>query len=243
MIKSQFKQMSGKFILRILCLAFLFFLLRIDTRCMIYSRIQGEVLNNDTGTPISDAAVRLIKYDSKHKGLSLSKKIKTDKFGKFVFDGIIPGYYLIKVEKESFIPAIPDYKEDLIRGNDLEKIIKLVPVITVDKEGSIKHIKINLEKGRAIKGQITGVNAKDKYGRSLIHITLSRKIDAEERQYDYEDEITIEYGLAKPDNSFHFPVLEPRNDYFLAIKVRGFPTQYYDNIDLSTQETVTISCF
>jgi hypothetical protein len=219
-----------------------FFLLRIDLNCMIYSCIQGEVFEISSAAPIVDATVKLIRYNPDLKMFSSSKTINTDKSGKFIFNKIAPGYYLVKVEKDGFVSTVPDYQLKVLYGVEIQNLEKAFPVIKIDKEGSIKYLKIMLKPGRTIKGKISGITKKGYFGRLKISVNLSRKTDEAEQIFNKDDE----FGIFKPyiyaDGLYTFEGLEPRNDYKLVFEAEGFPIQRFYNIDVLTKDTAIIDC-
>ncbi len=242
MVKNQFKHLvRQRFLLGLTLIAYLLFL-KVDLNSMVYGRIKGEVFADDSEIPIINATVKLIHYFPDSKRFSIKTSISTDKSGKFDFNDIIPGYYLVKVEKDGYIPTIPDYKFNALYGIELENLKKAFQVVTINNEGSIKYLKIALKSGHTIKGKISGITKTEYFGRLAIKIILSRKTDESEKVFHKEGEFEIVKPFVNSDGLYCFAGLEPRNDYKLIFETEGFPRQYYNNIDIITKDTAIIDC-
>jgi hypothetical protein len=127
----------------------------------IASRIEGNVVDRDTGMPIVDAQAYLLydedylfkAYSQLKQHLKFEWDKKTDKNGFFRFDNLPKGEYYVCIYREGYeyygpIRKVPDYvhKDSLERDPDIRFISRNIKGRIYLKEGEIKHLKIKLAK-------------------------------------------------------------------------------------------------
>jgi hypothetical protein len=119
---------------------------------LITSRIEGVVVDYDTGAVIIGAEVQL--FHVSYKTVS-NPKTKTFNDGRFIFDDLQQGEYYISVYKEGYELYGPFTREELEEDKSIQfppplSIIKLItnPIKgrIYLKEGEVKHFKISLRK-------------------------------------------------------------------------------------------------
>jgi hypothetical protein len=215
---------------------------RFDAACMNYRQIEGVVINADLGIPLIQANVKLKKYDAILNSFLTIGTTKTDNLGKFCFNELSPGIYIIKSSKQGFLSNIPDYLEKVIDGANINDIQNLLNVFSIGIECPKKFVKIVLKTGHSINGKILGIPTESESGYSLSNVVLIRGVGSEEKAFFMEQQvIEICRSSVGSDGSFEFSELEPRNDYILEIITIGFPIQYYKDIDIISTKSVSIS--
>lgn len=186
-------------------------LFQIHMHSLIRSRIEGTVRDKESGAPLKDAQVTLYKKNRLGEFFS-NYKIKTDEKGRFTFDQIKRGEYIVQCEKSGYVTYQPKYKITLVYRRKLAEIIRL-------EEGEIRHLYIRMEKGGQLKVKVF---KKDENGISpytdfsaQIGFRTSEKI---------EDIFTL-YGISKGGEYFADGLVES-DRYTLrlrAVELAGYP--------------------
>ena len=86
-------------------------------------RITGRVLD-PSGNPVDKAEVTLVSQ----KTSSIRYESKTDKEGRFVQVGLMPGYYMLSVKKAGFAPGSKEIKVGVAGEESVEIALKTVAV-------------------------------------------------------------------------------------------------------------------
>jgi 5-hydroxyisourate hydrolase-like protein (transthyretin family) len=132
----------------VLLIFLLLCLFRVNLISLITSRIEGTVLDSDTGLPIAGAKVALFKYGILLEDLcNQISSNRSDMEGYFKFDNIKMGEYSLLIFKEGYAPTVPIHVLKEYLSADLGPHFKageLTPFYL--KEGEVKHFKINLKK-------------------------------------------------------------------------------------------------
>jgi 5-hydroxyisourate hydrolase-like protein (transthyretin family) len=220
------EKMKIKTILLIFMLLCLF---RANLVSLIYSRIEGTVLDSDTGLPIVGAKVALFKYGILVEDLCnqiSSNKSNTE--GYFKFDNIKVGEYSLLIFKEGYAPTAPIHVLKKYLSAELTPHFKageLTPFYL--KEGEVKHFKIDLKK------------------EAVLNVKIYKKTPTENGILNEDATIII---LDKENNSEIFDIFTGtyRSQYLkegfykVSIYISGFPEKIYDNIELKREASTDI---
>lgn len=220
--------MKNKTVLLIFLLLCLF---RVNLVSLITSRIEGTVLDGDTGLPIVEAKIVLFEYGMLVEDLcdQISSN-KSNMEGYFKFDNIIKGEYSLLIFKEGYAPTAPIHVLKKYISADLSPYFKageLTPFYL--KEGEVKHFKINLKK------------------EAVLNVTVYRKTPTENGILNEDATIII---LDKESNSETFDIFKgtyrsrylKEGFYKVSIYISGFPEKIYDNIELKREASTDIDC-
>jgi len=201
---------------------------------LISSRIEGIVLDADTGIPIKGAELILYQFSVKINAKIFDFKTISDGNGKFVFDSekveylISPNfYYLVQCKHKNFVDLYPDVPEDI--GEYLkDKVFNIFAL----KEGEIKFLKIKLDKGGSIEGNVkyndgTGLKPLKNYSFELIRELNPYGIpDAIRGPYKYAQITTDENG------NFLKSGIPPNSGYYFGYIFNGYPIKYSKNFSV-----------
>ncbi|HUT07572.1 MAG TPA: tetratricopeptide repeat protein, partial [Candidatus Latescibacteria bacterium] len=102
-------------------LAFLLFVSVAASWAQYQGRIKGRVLD-PAGNPVDKAEVALVSQRS----ATIRYESKTDKEGRFVQVGLMPGYYMLSVKKTGFAPASKEIKVGVADEQSVEIALKTV---------------------------------------------------------------------------------------------------------------------
>ena len=142
---------------------------------LITSRVEGTVVDKDTGAPIEGVKV-VLRLRSGKLG-DLVGETMTNKKGYFKFDDIRGNYeYYLLCFKKGYIPFLPEYYRQWIKDEYFEEIYR---VFKLD-EGQIKHIKIKMEKGGILKARFYKKEASGVSIYKNISFSLERKREPNE---------------------------------------------------------------
>lgn len=218
---------------------------------LITSRVEGIVVDEETGSPIINALVSLYTcksdgdrgYYTEESDYGPDNRVETDGNGKFVFNDLKEGEYFLQVFKEGYAAVGPRVNYDLIYkgigrlGIRLNYKIKYLGTWSHDKpgeikrfllkEGQIKHFRIKLEKEAVL---LVKLFEKTTAG------TTPRDFGIEARHSEYVDKL---YGKSI-DGEFKSKYLgEGIIDLRIIIEA-GYHDFHVDNIDLKKGTTTTI---
>ena len=215
----------------------------------IYCRVEGFVKDKDTGKGIPN--VKVILYQSKFD----MDNVKTDANGYFAFKKVCPGEdYFIVCKEDNYVLNVNEYMMDnLFSLMDNPASRKMAGFFTL-KEGEIKSLIINLEKGGKIKGKIY---KKDSTGiKPMFYCFVDLMKECEESDFVVsapnsppDKSITIDYFLLMKDRGFYsmvegefyFNGLKPSDKYSLIIQSKkGFAYQYIKVPEVFKGDTVFI---
>ena len=120
-------------------------LFQVHLNSLIRSRIEGTFWDKETGERLEGVEVTLFKIG--HVALFPNFEVKTDKNGRFIFDQVKNGEYIIRGEKPGYVPYQPMYKIVLAYRRKLVEIIRI-------GEGEIRHFDIQMERGGQLLAKI-----------------------------------------------------------------------------------------
>jgi 5-hydroxyisourate hydrolase-like protein (transthyretin family) len=203
-------------------------LFQVPSYSLIRSRIQGTFRDKETGLPIENVSVTLYN-NSEVDGFFQNYKTKTDKNGRFIFDQITDGEYIIRGIKSGYVTYQPEYKIDRTYGER-----KLVEVLLI-KEGEIRHLDIKMEHGGQL---LVKIYKKDENGISP-YTDYSAQIGF--KAGDTIDDIFTLYGM-RNGGEYLVDGLEPSDRYTLsvsAIEYAGYP-EFQTNFEIKKGEITTI---
>jgi Flp pilus assembly protein TadD len=111
---------------RTACIILIFSLAVAVARAQYQGRISGHVLDA-SGNPVGKADVAIVSQ----KSSTIRYASKTDKEGRFVQVGLTPGYYMLTVKKDGFMPGMKEVKVGVAGEETFEITLK-----TVDAEAA-----------------------------------------------------------------------------------------------------------
>lgn len=109
-----------------LVVVILFFLFAAVSWAQFQGRISGRVLD-PSGNPVEKAEVTIVSQ----KASTIRYESKTNKEGRFVQVGLMPGYYMLTVKKDGFMPGTKELKVGVAGEETFEITLK-----TVDAEAA-----------------------------------------------------------------------------------------------------------
>jgi len=211
--------------------------------------VQGFVKDKDTGKGIPNVKVILVQY------ITDMDNVKTDANGYFAFKKVVPGenYYIV-CKEDNYISNVPEYMRKNLDNYFDNLVLREMSGFFNLKEGEIKALIINLEKGGKIKGKI---NQKDAAGiKPMIHCMVYLYKEIEESDFVVsspnlppQKSITIDdFFLMKDrgfysmvEGEFYFNGLKPSGKYSLIIQSKkGFAYQYIKVPEVFKGNTVFI---
>jgi hypothetical protein len=218
---------------------------------LVTSRVQGIVVDEETGSPIINALVSLYtcksdgdrEYYTEESDSGPTNRVETDGEGKFVFNDLKKGEYFLQVFKEGYAAVGPRVNYDWIYkgigrlGIRLNYQLKYLGNWSHDKpgeierfllkEGQIKHFSIKLEKEAVL---LVKLFEKTTDG------TTPRDFRIEAKHSEYVDKI---YGKST-DGEFKSKYLGEGKINLRIIIEAGYYDFHVDNIDLKKGKTTTI---
>lgn len=173
---------------------------------IIYSRVQGVVLDKETNQPLDKVDVTLWNY-KKFDSFAARKTI-SDQNGKFIFDNIPYAEYFIMCEKGDYQTISPFHFYAADPDTDLN--------VFYLGEGKIKHFIMKMERGGKLKVNILKKNENGISGFEGVTVSLLKKRkNAENFQSKFNT-----YASFKTDKNGVFLVegLKPGDDYNISIQ-------------------------
>ncbi len=201
-------------------------LFQVHLHSVIRSRIEGTFWDKDNGEPLEGVEVTLFKKGPVELFPNFGEK--TDKNGRFVFDQITNGEYIIMGEKPGYVPYQPMYKIVQAYRRKLAEIIRI-------GEGEIRHFDIQMERGGQLLAKIfkkdeNGISPYTRFS-AQIGFRASEKI---------EDIFTLS-GIRNGGEYFADGLVES-DRYTLsvsAIEREGYP-DFETNFEIKKGEITTI---
>ncbi len=195
---------------------------------LIEGRIEGIVKDKDTGNIISGAQVELFQWFSIRGNYTseLRGTTSTDEKGFFSLNVSRPCQYYLRINKEGYIPFLPNYYYGNLKEELFEKRAKIFRL----EEGQIKFIQFDLEKGGAISGTLQGRSESGIV--SVNSEILLYKMSLDENFFEKEFFYYIDKSRLK-NGKFLFDGLEPAEDYTLIIYFgNGYPRKVFEKISI-----------
>jgi len=203
----------------------------------INSRVQGQVIDKDTGKPIVGASITL--YDS---DIDLKKFLEwnttTDKKGHFRIDletGPFSQYY-VHCSKDGYIPFLPEYYRKNIKEEYTEEVFRLFTL----SEGQIKHLKIELSRGGALSASFYVREDSNTIPLKNAGVFIRRVKNSDEDIFEDTVFFDITYKRVDQYGKTKFDGLEPSTDYYIELIPNGYWTQTIENISVENNSTNTI---
>ncbi len=211
----------------------------------ISCRVEGEILDKDTGLPIEGAKVKLYevdKYDIFY--IFLDWETTTDKKGRFRFElgsFFAQGFrkFRIQCHKEGYVEFLPKIYRSIVKKEYKEALYKAFSL----KEGEIKHLKIKMEKGGALKGtlyvkDVDGLKPYKGDGDLLLkHATHQFILDREKLSLPPQDSLWI--CSIEPDENGNFALdgLIPSTSYMIRFTHNSYKRMPLEMIQIKKNET------
>ncbi len=136
---------------------------------LITSRVEGHVIDKETGQPLKNAGVRLVLYNGYEKANYPTAKIKTNESGFFVFHVRQQGYFFVECFKKGYAVFCPYYIANVPNPKELLHIFTL-------KEGQVKRLRIGLEKGGSLRIEIKKKDSNGISGFADMRISINRNL-------------------------------------------------------------------
>ncbi|MCP4156935.1 MAG: carboxypeptidase regulatory-like domain-containing protein [bacterium] len=212
--------------------------INLELSAVVSSRIEGVVTDKDTKQPIEGVNVFLyLEYRS-------YRWAATDSKGYYKFDNVSPNsLYHMQFRKKGYVSFLPKYYSDYIKREFFDIIYKTFFV----KEGQIKHVRIELEKGGTLEGVISKKQASGITGLEKVTLILVRKKKSGEYFFDdTANEITVMGVKTNENGEFTFEGLEPcdddpaAGDYSLELIVPGYNSAPIRGIKIKKYETLNL---
>ena len=203
-------------------------LVQVPSYSLIRSRIQGIFRDKETGEPLEGVKVTLYNK-SEVEGFFKNYETTTGKDGRFIFDQVTDGEYIIRGKKSGYATYQPEYKIDQNYGGR-----NLVEVLFI-KEGEIRHLDIKMERGGQLLAKIF---KKDENGISP-YTDFSAQIGY--RTGDTIDDIFTLYGI-RIGGEYFADGLEASDRYSLSVietERTGYP-EFETNFEIKKGETTII---
>ncbi len=204
---------------------------------LITSRVEGTVIDKDTGQPIKGAYVYLFEldiFDNNSAEYESFDMLETDKKGYFKFNNVKKGTYFLSIFKQGYAAFGPLYAHgydalELIgeptwqqkNGSEIERFYL--------KEGQIKHFKINLEKEAVLKIKVLRKlpNGIEPYSEKYdVRLSLKHR--------GFINEIKAETGSEFQTIFFKKGLVD------IKIKLEGYKTKTYKDVLLESGKTKAI---
>ena len=200
----------------------------------ISSRVQGNVVDDQTGLPIEGVLVRLNIGGNLLPHIDLLNwETKTDKKGYFKFDlepdeisGLVVIY--LECEKNGYIRFLPKYYRQYIKMDFFDEIYRVFRL----KEGQVKHFNIRLKKGGIIEGTLF---KKTSAGTSPLGKSTGALMVLKEKFHSFFKDDNLYFTLHyKTDENGKFRIegIEPFDKYTLSINSFGYRDFEIENISV-----------
>ncbi len=206
----------------------LILLSQVNLYSLITSRVEGTVVDEDSGKPVEGAQVTLYICENEHTFLG-SPGQATGTNGRFVFNDLKEGEFYMAVSKKGYAAIGPISRYKLlgeIGGLDTSRKIPGGVDKFFLKEGHVKHIKITLEKEAILK-----VIALKKFNNQTSNTSGSFSILIAHPSFPY----LIRSNFSEQFQSKYLKESNVR----VKIFTRGFPEKSYE-IELEKGKTKTI---
>ncbi len=214
---------------------FVLSLFQFNLYSLITSRVEGTVVDKDTGQPIKGACVYLFECDFYNNTVDYSAFdiVETDTKGYFKIDDVKKGIYFLSIFKEGYSTFGPIYaynKETLQiigEGGNSTDTFKIERISV--KEGEIKHFKIKLEKEAKLIIKVLGKipRGMERYN-ELVRFKIKHPGFIDVIKEHYIDGGEFETYLFK------------KGVVDIEIKPEGYKTKTYKDVLLESGETKTI---
>ena len=215
-------------------------LLHLDLGARITGKIEGRVVDDETGSPIVDVFVEL--YIFMERQSFVTQEVRTDSGGNFVFSGLNPRKYFIGFKKEGYV-GFPR-QSDIYKSSDPTQVLQIIDL----PEGERRFVNVRLKRGALIKGKVL---LKDTEGIRPIPISdnsfdikpivrLYRELKPTEKSLYYTGS-RVEYAISIPDSegNYFLDGVEPGYLYELLFFHKGF-ANHSETIEVSNIEPIEI---
>jgi hypothetical protein len=226
-----------RFIKLLILIIFITGLFQMNISAKISSRIEGIVSDKDTGQPIEGVSVILYCSDN---GLNhfFDWETKTDESGYFRFEiEDIAGTFYVQCNKAGYVPFLPDYYRKNIKPEYIEEVFRLFNL----KEGQIKHLKIELERGGTLTGKFYVKDSSGTYVLTNSGVFLNRLRDVDDTHLRDTKIFEILYNDVHNNGEMIINGLEPSDNYYMKIISDGYYSQTIEDISIVKNEANNIS--
>jgi len=231
---------------RIVLLGLIFvFILSLNLSAFTSSKVEGIVVDEDTGEPIEGANVYLRAAFPKYLTVKheMEWETSTDSEGYFKFDikQNLKRLHLIcyiQVKKRGYIPFIPKYYFKYLKKKAKADVFRVFEI----SEGVIKHVRIKLKRGGIIKGKFKAKDSEGIFPLSNFGLFLRRKTNPcpeilrDEKSSDY----TIAFLHMDENGYVEINGVKSYDDYYMEFVFGGYSAKYIKNISVNKGEVVNI---
>ena len=205
---------------------------------LIEGRIEGVVRDKDTGEPIEGAIVSLKLFADLSLSMPALRTLETDKLGKFKFN-IKPStrsLYYLQCKKKNYVPLIPDYYFGYVKEEMYVEALKGFRV----KEGQIRFVEIELQKGGAIEVALKGIYPNGTFPLKNIRASILMKAPLNNKFIKGSDDYLIMDLETNENGILEVEGLEPEKIYSVSIMLRGYVVPDIKNILVKKNSTTFI---
>ena len=226
----------------------------------ISSRVEGTIVDEETGQPITGAYVGLfyckitgyfLRYTSRFNTKSGSRYIETNDKGYFRFDDLREREYFLAVFKDGYAAVGPFYYKKPGPFEDSTGFTRTLEIERFHlKEGQIKHFKIQMEKESILKVNVLrktfeGIEAIDEFQVSIKHSDFVDKVEEWIIPLSNKNPVLKKY---QPEtNTLYAKKYIPTEEGFQSINFKkgtvnieispnGYPPKTFENIQLEKGE-------
>jgi hypothetical protein len=226
----------------------------------ISSRVEGTIVDEETGQPIVSAHVGLfrckihgifLRYTSLFNIKAGSRYIETNKKGYFRFDDLRESEYFLAVFKDGYAAVGPFYYK---KPGPFEDSTGHTRTLEIERfhlqEGQIKHFKIQMEKESILKVNVLrktfeGIEAIDEFHVSIKHSDFVDKVEESITPISNKNPVLKRY---QPEtNTLYAKKYIPTEKGFQSINFKkgtvnieispnGYPPKKFENIQLEKGE-------
>ncbi len=178
------------------------------------SAIAGAI-QDDAGAPLPEAIITATRVGT----TAFSRRTASDGAGNYFLGGLIPGWYVVKAEKEGYL--VEYYQE-------ASTLLEADPV-TLAEEDTATAVDFTLEMGGAISGSVMTADGVTPLAGAIVKAFLPENLRTDARAITDADGTYIIAGLVS-------------GDYLVSASLKGYSSEYYlDAVrpDAATKVTVT----
>ncbi|MCP4156657.1 MAG: carboxypeptidase regulatory-like domain-containing protein [bacterium] len=211
----------------------------------ISCRVEGEILDKDTGLPIEGAKVKLYEVDKNNIfRIYLEWQTATDNKGRFRFQlgsffARDSRMFRIQCHKDGYVRFLPEIYRSIVKKEYRETLYRAFSL----KEGEIKHLKIKMEKGGALKGtlhvkDVDGLKPYKGNGYLLLkHTTHQFILDKEKLSLPTRDTLWVSRIVTDENGNFALDGLIPSTSYMIRFTHNSYKRMPLEMIQIKKNET------
>lgn len=216
--------------LRSFILIFLFLgMFQMSLLSKIDSRVEGMVVDRDTGLPIEGAKITLHTRTPGGGYVRLGQRdTLTDKKGffKFEINPKLTVFYFVECSKNGYISFPPNYYLEYGKNEYYAELLQMFQV----QEGQIKHLRIGMEKGGTLKGTFYKKDLSGISPFSFASGLLTRESVPGKERFRDDGYFIIAHVEADAHGKFIIEGIEPFDQYSITIFPGVYIPQEIENV-------------